>query len=103
MFQQYLGVSPTITKTFHLSKHHEKPRLLKITVSTESEKISILRNISKLRNKENPDNIKQIFISPDLTPKEQEVNKALHLQLKELNKDEKRYQIKNGKLVQRQV
>ena len=27
----------------------------------------------------------------------------MHLQLKELNKNEKRYQIKNGKIVQRQV
>lgn len=57
-------------------------------LKSESDKISILRNISKLCIKENPENVKNIFISPDLTPKEQKVNKALCLQLKELNKDE---------------
>ena len=44
---------------------------------------------------------KNIFISPDMTPREQELNKKLRLDVKELNKDGNRYQIKNGKIVQR--
>jgi len=38
---------------------------------------------------------------PDLTPKELALNKALRSELAEKNKDGKKYQIKNGKLVQR--
>ena len=101
--QQYLDVSPSITKAFHFGKCDEKPRLLKITVSSESEKISIVNKISKLHNTDNSEHINNIFISSDLAPKEQETNKTLHLHLKELNKNEKRYQVKNGKIVQRQV
>ena len=100
IFQQYLNVSLTITKANRLGKRSEKPRLLKFTVSSESEKASILRNISKLRNENNPDDINNIYITPDLTPKEQAANKALRLQLKELNKNGKTHRIKNGKIVQ---
>jgi len=35
-----------------------------------------------------------------MTPKEQEENKKLCLELMELNKDGNHYQIKNGKIVQ---
>ena len=38
IFQQYLDVSPSIIKVLCLGIRHEKPRLLKITVSSESEK-----------------------------------------------------------------
>ena len=41
-FQQYLGVSVTINKAFHLGKHSDKPGLLKISLNSESEKASLL-------------------------------------------------------------
>ena len=37
-----------------------------------------------------------MYISPDLTPKEQEINKKLWTELKKLNKDGNQYQIKTA-------
>ena len=42
IFEHHLNVSTTITKAFRIGQHKEKPRLLKISVSTESEKATIL-------------------------------------------------------------
>ena len=44
-----------------------------------------------------------IFISPDLTPTEQENNKKPRQELNALNKDGKKYMIKNGVIVQRRI
>ena len=48
----------------------DTPRLLKIMILTEHDKAYILCNSFKLRSGDNPDDIKKIFITPDLTPKE---------------------------------
>ena len=42
-----------------------------------------------------------IFITPDLTPKEQAENKLLRNKLNEMNKGGKYYSIKNRQIVQR--
>ena len=47
--------------------------------------------------------MQHIFITPDLTPKEQQTNKKLREELSELNRDSKTFYIKNGKIVQRRV
>ena len=44
-------------------ENQEKARLLKITLSSEAEKAIILRNLLKLREQENPEVIKNIYIS----------------------------------------
>jgi len=98
LLQNHMEVSPTVTNAIRLGKHRERPRLLRVTVSSESEKATVLRNTFKLRRGQET---KNIFISPDMTPREQELNKKLRLDVKELNKDGNRYQIKNGKIVQR--
>ena len=61
----------------------------------------LLRNCTKLRDKNNPEEVKKIYVTPDLTPKEQKQSKALRSQLAEMNKDGKKFWIKNGKTVQR--
>ena len=45
--------------------------------------------------------IRKVYITPDLTPREQQHNKALRACLAEMNKDGKKYLIKNGRIVQR--
>ena len=55
----------------------DKARLLKITVETETEKASILCNVFKLQNKELSEDLRKIFITPDITPKEKEEHKVL--------------------------
>ena len=99
IIQNHVDVTPHINKAIRLGKcqeNTEKARLLKITVASEAEKATILRNVLKLRKQQNPDNVKNIFISLDMTPKEQEANKKLRLELKRLNKDSKQYQIKTA-------
>ena len=103
ILQQYLGISATISKAYRLGQRGEKPRLLKITVVSEVEKAKILRNSTKLHASHNPLHIQKVFITPDLTPKEQEANKKLRAELKERNKNGNHYQIKNGKIVQRKI
>ena len=101
--QQYLGVNVTINKAFRLGQRNNKPRLLKISVNSEAEKALVLRNAIKLKNVDHPDEIQQLFITPDLTSKEQQANRKLREELKELNKESKTFYIKNGKIVQRRV
>ena len=74
---------------------------MKVSVASESDKASIMRNCTKLRNVNLPSIVQKVFITPDLTPREQEVNKKLRAELKELNKDGNKFKIKNWKIVQR--
>jgi len=97
-----LEVQPCISNAVRLGKRGgPKPRLLKITVESEEEKVAILRNVKRLRLPSTPDPLKRIFITPDLTPREREVNKALRSELAERNKSAKQFIIKNGQIVQR--
>jgi len=74
---------------------------LKLTLASEQDKELLLHNCIKLRNKNNPENVRKVYVTPDLTPWEQQQNNALRAQLTEMNKDENKYWIKNGKIVQR--
>lgn len=97
-----LEVQPRISNAVRLGrKGGPKPRLLKITVESEDEKASILRNVKKLRLSSTPEHLKRIFITPDLTQKEREVNKVLRSELAERNKSGRQFRIKNGRIVQR--
>ena len=72
-----------------------------IYIYSKREKGLVLKNCVKLQNKNHPADIQRVYITPDLTPKEQQENKALRSQLLELNKSGKHYKIKNGKIVRR--
>ena len=63
----------------------------------------LCKRISKLRGTDTPEYLKSVFITPDLTPKERDTNKALRSKLSELNKDGKVFRIKNGKIVRRET
>jgi len=106
IFDKYMGVKPTIKNALRIGKKRDagpgvRPRLLKVTLNSEHDKALLLRNCKKLRNQENPENIRSIYVTPDLTPREQQKGKALRVQLAEMNKGEKKYWIKNGRIVQR--
>ena len=62
---------------------------------------NVLRHKLKLRSKDNPDPVRNIFITPDFTPLEQKRNKILRQQLADMNKVENIYTIKNGQIVRR--
>ena len=104
-FRDYLDVTVSITKCLRIGKKRDdpnKPRLLKITVSSLDEKVTVLRNKVRLRNQDNPEYIRKVFITPDLTPTEQKKNKELRSQLAEMNKVANLYRIKNGEIVQKE-
>ena len=58
-----------------------------MSVNSEAEKALVLCNAMKLKNVDHPDEIQQLFIAPDLTPKEQQTHKKLREELKDLNKE----------------
>jgi len=99
MCQTQFNTKVMINKAFHLGKKGAKPRLLKIGLSSDAEKSAILKNSTKLRNP----NVSPVYksITPDLTPKEQDLNKKLRSELKERNKEGQSFQIKNRKTVRR--
>ena len=101
IFKDVLQVAPKITNAVRIGKKGDKIRLLKISVETEKEKASILRNAVKLRGDNLLEYQRKIFITPDMTPKERDENKALRAKLSEMNKNGNNYKIKNGKVVQR--
>ena len=68
----------------------------------EHDKAKILHTCTRLSQRENPQEIQKLFITPNLTPREQEVNKKLRTKFKELNKEGNLYRIKNRKTIQRE-
>ena len=101
IIDKYLTVPTTITQAIRIGKKREKPRLLKVTLVSNQQKAAVLRNCTRLRRTDIPEDVRRIYITPDLTPKEQEINKNLRSQLAEKNKDGKQFRIKNGKIVRR--
>ena len=98
----HLQVRAHISNAIRLGKKGgPKPRLLKITVESDGEKAAVLRNLTKLRTSSTPEQLKRIFITPDLTQREREANKVLRSELAERNKSGNQYKIKNGRIVRR--
>ena len=102
LFQTYLGIEVSIANTFRLGQKSDKPRFLKLSLSSLHEKGEILKNKYKLKASANPQHIREIFITSDLTPLEQKKNKELRKKLADMNKDENVFVIKNGKIFRRQ-
>ena len=104
ILQDYLKIDVQVDTVACIGKKDsEKTRLLKVDVPSEKLKKQVLHNSSKLRDDSNPDWIKKVFITPDLTPKEQAENKVLREKLAELNKTVPRsYRIKNSQIVRRE-
>ena len=101
-----MGVKVKITNANRIGRKNDnqlRPRLIKVSVESECEKAVILHNCTKLRARDNPEDVRKVYITPDLTPREQQHNKVLRAQLAEKNKDRQKYQIKNGRIVRRGV
>ncbi|XP_065911357.1 uncharacterized protein [Dysidea avara] len=103
LFNQYIGVSASITNAIRIGKQGNKPRLIKVSLSSREETLTILRSRWNLRSKEHPSHVTKTFITPDLTPLEQQKSKQLRAELANLNKEGKRYRIKHGKIILREA
>jgi len=97
MWITVLGTKVIIKNAIRLGRKSDRPSLLKLTLSNIEQKVTILRNKSKLRSSSNPEDIRNVFITPDFTPLEQKRNKALRQQLLDMNKTENVYIIKKRK------
>ena len=94
---QHLGIPASLSLAIRLGKKSEKPRLLRITVGSDEEKAKILHNCTKIRSVSEPEYLNTVFITPDLTKKQHEENKALRDKLKTMNNGQNKYQIKTDK------
>ena len=103
LFAKCLGVETSVTNAIRIGKKNKRHRLLKVTVSNLQDKVAILRNKYKLRNGNNLNQAKPIYVSADYTPHEQKKNKMLRNQLNEMNKNGKNYVIQNGAIVLRRT
>ena len=75
----------------------DRHRLMKVTLDSVPRKIQALRNAKKLRN---TIKWKEVFITPDMTPKEREKNKSLRMELKRRrDAGEDRLVIRKGEIV----
>jgi len=75
-----------------------RSRLLRIEIKDLAAKKQILRNATKLRASSKWSNV---YVSPDLTPKEREQNKLLREKLRARTAGEKDLYIKFGRIVPR--
>ena len=103
LFNKHVGIPASVTNTIRIGKKTNRPRLIKVTLSSREEKISILRSRRNLRNKDHPTHVNKVFITPDLTPLQQRTNKHLRIELAELSKSNKCYIIKQGKIIRREM
>jgi len=94
LLHQHLGYSSTVSNVLRLGKKADRPRLLKVSVTTIQEKSTILRNCYKLRNSKNPMYVQKIFATPDVTPLEQKKDNLQRQKLAEMNKDSKTNKIR---------
>ena len=80
----------------------DKPRLLKLSIRTQENRKKILQNATKLRNAEEEYIKTTIYISPDLTKKQQFESKNLRAELraKRIEIPEKRFKIQRGRIVE---
>ena len=83
------------THTIRIGKKTDRPRLVKVTLSSKEEKINVLRSQRNLRNKP----YQQGFRNTRLKTPQQRRNKQLCTKLAELNKTNKYYMIKQGRIV----
>ena len=84
LFNKYVGVKSSVTNAIRIGKKTDRPRLVKVVLSSKEEEINILRSQCNLRNKDYLTHINKVFIAPHLTPLQQRRNKQLHTELAEL-------------------
>lgn len=88
----------SITSAIRLGKRDEdKTRLLRVTLENVKTKRNILAKAKKLRETEK---WKQVFITPDLSPKERQKNKVLREELnRRIKEGEEDLVIRRGKII----
>ena len=79
-----MNVKCSIKNALRIGKkgQSEKPRLLKVTLTSVEDKVAVLLNKSLLRREGVPELARNVFITPDLTPTEQENNRKLRQELR---------------------
>lgn len=102
LFSTYLNVSSSIKNAIRLGRKDSRPcRLLKLTLDSLDERAKILKRKLKFKADQNPEHVRKIFITPDLTPLEQRRNNALRKQLADMNKIQNIYIIRKGQIVRK--
>ena len=84
------------------SNDPDKPRFLKLLMKTQDNRKKILQNAKNLRNSTDEHIKSKVYISPDLTKKQQLAAKNLRDRLKAIREEntEKTYKIQRGEIVE---
>ena len=98
MIKEVMKLNVTASKSFRAGKKTgDRPRLLIVTLDNPASKYDVLRHATDLRNSETYQNI---YVTPDLTPKEREANRILRDELSARKKaGEANLIIRRGRIV----
>ena len=89
---EQLGTPANITSVTRMGKPQtDHPRTIKASVSTLKEKKAILAKARTLREKSVPEHMREIYIRPDLTAKQQQASKNLRAELKDMRDKHPQY------------
>jgi len=67
IFEKYMGVKVNVTDANRISHRKDDPRLIKVSVESGHDKAMLLCNCTKLRARDNKEDIHKVYITPDLT------------------------------------
>lgn len=95
-----LGVNNVEVSDCHrLGRRSEKPRPVKVTCRSLNQRADLLRLAPRISRMSSSLGFERVFIKPDLTPKEQEANRLLRQELKNLREAGERVVIRGGQIV----
>ena len=99
MVREVMKLNVTASKSFRAGKKTgDRPRLLIVSLDNPASKFDVLRHATELRNS---DEYQNIYVTPDLTPKEREANRILREELAVRKKaGEANLMIRKGRIVQ---
>ena len=96
-----LGVTNLqIGNCFRLGRRSTRPRPIKVTCQNSKQRADLLRSAYNIPRLESNLEFKKIFIKPDLSPKEQEIDRQLRRELKRRREMGERIVIRNGRIVE---
>ena len=96
-----LGVSDLkIAGCFRLGRRSSRPRPIKVTCHSSEQRSALLRTAYKIPKLDERLGFRRIFVKPDLSPREQEIDRRLRLELKRRRDWDERVVIRNGRVVE---
>jgi HPt (histidine-containing phosphotransfer) domain-containing protein len=95
-----LGVNELdVRQCFRLGRRSERPRPIKVTCRQRQQRFDLLRCAPRIRRLDTALGFERVFIKPDLSPKEQVVDRQLRQELKSRRDAGERVTIRGGQII----